>query len=350
MIKAPSIKRFIWVFSLLVSVFVNFPIIFLQLPRLNMGGRPPHLHDSSHINHTNFLNLQGPALAITDIFIQILASLFFSISIIFFFHSPLKKSKIQKITYPFFIFLVFVAVLSSLNMLLGIREKMMVITVIIRGLLVLGFGYFFSKFISEIQQKNLILLENEHLKTENLQIQLNSLKNQLNPHFLFNSLNTLSWLINDDKAKSQQYLQKLSQVLRYSLSMQEQSLVSLKEELTLLDSYIFLLQIRFGENLRIKKDLSEIEKYKIPPLSTQLLIENAIKHNIISTTKPMHLTIFVDSQNQTLSVSNSLNLKPNSEGTGIGLANLNERFRILANKEIEIQQNEEFKVILPLIV
>ncbi|MCU0325882.1 MAG: histidine kinase [Spirosomaceae bacterium] len=240
--------------------------------------------------------------------------------------------------------------LSSLNMLLGIREKMMVITVIIRGLLVLGFGYFFSKFINEMQQKNVILLENEHLKTENLQIQLNSLKNQLNPHFLFNSLNTLSWLINDDKAKSQQYLQKLSQVLRYSLSMQEQSLVSLKEELSLLDSYIFLLQIRFGENLQIRKDLSEIEKYKIPPLSTQLLIENAIKHNIISTTKPMYLTIVVDSENQTLSVSNSLNLKPNSEGTGIGLANLNERFRILANQEIEIQQNEEFRVILPLIV
>lgn len=350
MIKAPSIKRFIWVFSLLVSVFVNFPIIFLQLPRLNLGGRPLHEHDSSHINHTNFFNLEGPALAITDIFIQILICLLFSISLIFFFRSPRKKSKIQKISYPILMFTTFVVVLSSLNMLLGIDEKMMVITVIIRGLLVLGFGYFFSKFINETEQKNAILLENEHLKTENLQIQLNSLKNQLNPHFLFNSLNTLSWLINDDKAKSQQYLQKLSQVLRYSLSMQEQSLVSLKEELMLLDSYIFLLQIRFGENLRITKELSEIEKYKIPPLSTQLLIENAIKHNIISTTKPMNLTIVVDSQNQTLSVSNSLNLKPNSEGTGIGLANLNERFRILANQEIEIQQNEEFKVILPLIV
>jgi LytS/YehU family sensor histidine kinase len=84
--------------------------------------------------------------------------------------------------------------------------------------------------------------KNEQLKNDNLQIQLTALRNQLNPHFLFNSLNTLSWLINEDKNKSQLYLQKLSQVLRYSLSMQEQSFVSLKEEMALTDSFIFLLQ------------------------------------------------------------------------------------------------------------
>jgi sensor histidine kinase YesM len=92
----------------------------------------------------------------------------------------------------------------------------------------------------------MLLLENQQLKHDNVLFQLNALKNQLNPHFLFNSLNTLSWLINQDTAKSQEYLQKLSQVLRYSLSMQEQQLVSLKDELVLVENYVFLLQMRFG--------------------------------------------------------------------------------------------------------
>lgn len=350
MLKNPSIKRFIWVFSLLVSVFVNFPIIFFQLPRLNLGGQPPHAHESSHIHQSAILNIKGPILAIGDIFIQIFICLLFSIAIIYFYRSSSKKSKSQRFAYPILILIGFVIVLSSLNVLLGIREIMMVITVIIRGFIVLGFGYFFSKFLQETEQKNIILLENEHLKNENLQIQLDSLKNQLNPHFLFNSLNTLSWLINDDKAKSQQYLQKLSQVLRYSLSMQEQSLVSLKEELTLVESYIFLLQIRFGENLQVTQNIHEAHKFNIPPLSLQLLIENAIKHNVISSSKPLLLSIETNLENNTLMVSNSLNIKPNSEGTGIGLVNLNERFKILVGKEIEIEQDAHFTVILPLIV
>ncbi|MEZ4901934.1 MAG: histidine kinase [Spirosomataceae bacterium] len=245
---------------------------------------------------------------------------------------------------------VFSAVLSSLNyFFIGIREGMMIVTVLIRGILIMGISSIFSKFLYETEQKSTVLLENENLKLENLTIQLNSLKNQLNPHFLFNSLNTLSWLINENKEKSQQYLQKLSQVLRYSLQIQAQSVVPLKEELMLLDSYIFLLAIRFGDNLKMTKELSEVSRFNIPPLSLQLLVENAIKHNIISSAQPMYLHISIDKDKQTLSVSNSLHPKPNSAGTGIGLANLNERFRILTNRSIEIQQDEAFTVILPLI-
>jgi LytS/YehU family sensor histidine kinase len=192
-------------------------------------------------------------------------------------------------------------------------------------------------------------LENEQLKQENLMNQLSALKNQLNPHFLFNSLNTLSWLINEDKAKSQLYLQKLSQVLRYSLSMQEQSIVNLKDELILMDNYIFLLQMRFGENLKITQKLEGKEKFRIPPHSLQLLIENAIKHNVISSNSPLKITIEIKPEEEIIIVSNTIHAKANSAGTGIGLVNLSERFRLLVGREIEISQDKAFTVILPLI-
>ncbi|MFY7910332.1 MAG: sensor histidine kinase [Emticicia sp.] len=321
-----STTQFVWGVSFFLALFVNFPIIFLQLPRLQ----------KSHI-------------AQLDIVIQIFVSLIYAV---FFIQLVYRNSKANtpKIRHSFEILLLLVAyvtVLSTLNILvIGLSVKM-IPSVIIRGVSIAGLAYYFSKFLIETDLKNEILLENEQLKTENLLVQLTSLKNQLNPHFLFNSLNTLSWLINEDKEKSQRYLQKLSQVLRYSLSMQEQSLVPLKEELALVDSYIFLLQIRFGNNLQIIKTIENMQ-FKIPPLSLQLLIENAIKHNVISTASP--LSVWIELRDNVLIVRNTHKPKPNSEGTGIGLVNLNERFKILAGREVEIEQNEqEFKVVLPLI-
>ena len=131
--------------------------------------------------------------------------------------------------------------------------------------------------------------------------------------------------------------------------MQEQSLVTLKEEIDLVDSYIFLLQMRFGDNLKIYKNVDEQAPVKIPPLSIQLLIENAIKHNVISSAFPLSIFVDYQSDSRSLLVRNSLNLRPNSAGTGIGLANLNQRFKLLSNQEIEIQQGETFCVVLPLI-
>lgn len=326
--KNRSTKQFIWGVSFFMALFVNFPIIFLQLPRLQ----------KSHI-------------AQLDIIIQIFVSLIYAV---FFIQLAYRNSKANtlKLRHSFDILLLlfaFVAVLSTLNILVIGLSARMIPSVVIRGISIAGLAYYFSKFLIETDLKNEILLENEQLKNENLLVQLTSLKNQLNPHFLFNSLNTLSWLINEDKAKSQQYLQKLSQVLRYSLSMQEQSLVSLKEEFGLVENYIFLLQMRFGDNLKIVKNIENMQ-FKIPPLSLQLLIENAIKHNIISTASPLSIWLELNESNKTIIVRNTLNLKPNSEGTGIGLVNLNERFKILASKEVEIKQNDkEFKVILPLI-
>lgn len=325
--KSFSTTQFVWGVSLFLALFVNLPIIFLQLPRLEKSG-----------------------IAQLDVLIQVVVCLIYSVFSIqlVYRRSKLNQAQSRILFEVFILFLVFVLVLTTLNVLIiGLSMKMFP-TVVVRGALIGIIAYFFSRFLTETERKNEILLENEHLKSENLLVQLSSLKNQLNPHFLFNSLNTLSWLINEDKEKSQRYLQKLSQVLRYSLSMQEQSLVPLKEELTLVDSYIFLLQIRFGNNLQIIKNIEEVQ-FKIPPLSLQLLIENAIKHNVISTASP--LSIWIELRDNVLIVRNTHKPKPNSEGTGIGLVNLNERFKILASREVEIEQNEkEFKVVLPLIV
>lgn len=323
--KNRSTTQFVWGVSFFMALFVNFPIIFLQLPRLQ----------KSHI-------------AQLDIVIQIVVCLIYAVFFIqlVYLNSKRKTPKVRYILEVLLLLFVFVVVLSALNILvIGLSTKM-IPSVVIRGISIAGIAYYFSKFLIETDLKNEVLLENEQLKTENLLVQLTSLKNQLNPHFLFNSLNTLSWLINEDKDKSQRYLQKLSQVLRYSLNMQEQSLVPLKEELALLENYIFLLQIRFGDNLKVVRNIGNIQ-FKIPPLSLQLLIENAIKHNIISTASPM--SIEIELKDNKLIVRNTLNIKANSEGTGIGLVNLNQRFKILASQEIEIEQNEAFTVILPLI-
>ncbi len=328
MTKNSSTTQFVWGVSFFMALFVNFPIIFLQLPRLQ----------KSHI-------------AQLDIIIQIVVCLIYAVLFIqlVYLNSKRKTPRIRYIFEVLLLLIIFVFVLSTLNILvIGLSVKM-IPSVITRGISIAGIAYYFSRFLIETDLKNEILLENEHLKNENLLVQLTSLKNQLNPHFLFNSLNTLSWLINEDKEKSQHYLQKLSQVLRYSLSMQEQSLVPLKEELALLENYIFLLQIRFGDNLKIVRNIENVQ-FKIPPLSLQLLIENVIKHNIISTASPMNIWVEMNENKKTIIVRNTLTRKVNSEGTGIGLVNLNERFKILASQEIEIEQNEkEFMVILPLI-
>jgi LytS/YehU family sensor histidine kinase len=262
-------------------------------------------------------------------------------------HANIAKSK--QYTYAFLIFLGFVFILSAVNISIIQLSPMTTSTVVVRGVLIALIDFFFSRFLTETDRKNEVLLENEQLKQENLMNQLSALKNQLNPHFLFNSLNTLSWLINEDKAKSQLYLQKLSQVLRYSLSMQEQSMVSLKDELALMDNYIFLLQMRFGENLKITQQLEGKEKFRIPPHSLQLLIENAIKHNVISSNSPLKISIEIKPDEKTITVTNTIHAKANSAGTGIGLVNLSERFRLLVGREIEISQEKAFTVILPLI-
>lgn len=193
--------------------------------------------------------------------------------------------------------------------------------------------------------------ENWQLREEQMQSQLAYLKAQMNPHFLFNALNSLSATIRSgDKEEALSFVDKLSQVFRFSLQDNERDVIPLEEELNLVKAYLFLLQKRFGEKLQIKIDLPPtVLQTQIPPMALQLLVENAIKHNIVAKKKPLRLVIQV--KENYLQVSNNYQPKlQKEEGFGIGLANLKKRYQLIAKKDLIILQEEgTFMVNLPLI-
>ncbi len=202
-----------------------------------------------------------------------------------------------------------------------------------------------------VNQKQSMQIENESLKREALQRQFESLKNQLSPHFLFNSLTALKTLINESPETAQDYVNNLSKALRYTLQSNEKQLVTLKEEMEFTESYLFLIKMRFDTNLTVLIHIDEeLMLYMVPPLTVQTLVENAVKHNEVSKRKPLTLTIKT-TVNGSLIVQNSIQAKITEEdGTGIGLANLSKQFQMLLGKEIIISnENNEFKVEIPLI-
>ncbi len=188
------------------------------------------------------------------------------------------------------------------------------------------------------------------LERQNVESQLEGLRNQVNPHFLFNSLNTLSYLIPEDADKAVRFVQQMSKVYRYVLESRDSKTILLSEELAFLKSYIFLLKERFGENLQIDlRDIDGREFSAIVPLTLQMLFENAIKHNIISTEKPLHIEVFAE--NGHLVVRNNLQRKNQvMDSTGVGLQNIKDRYRILTDCDVDvIVSREYFTVILPVI-
>jgi LytS/YehU family sensor histidine kinase len=202
-----------------------------------------------------------------------------------------------------------------------------------------------------IFQKQTISLENETLKREALQSQFESLKNQLSPHFLFNSLTALKILIKEAPDTAQNYVNSLSRALRYTLKSNEKQLVTLKDEMEFMESYLFLIRMRFGENLSISTSINEdLLSHNIPPLTIQTLVENAIKHNEISKKNPLGINILT-TDNESLIIVNDIHEKiTGEEGTGIGLTNLSKQYQLLFNKEIIIRKEDnKFSVEVPLI-
>lgn len=205
--------------------------------------------------------------------------------------------------------------------------------------------------IRMIFQKQTIMVENEALRREALQSQFESLKNQLSPHFLFNSLTALKVLIQDEPDKAQIYVTSLSKALRYSLQSNEQKLVTLREEMEFMEYYLFLIRMRFDTNLTIETNIKEQDlSLMLPPLTVQTLVENAIKHNEISKRRPLKIKIFT-SEGESLIVVNDIQKKyTQEEGTGIGLTNLSKQIQLLTGKDIIISQdNNLFRVEVPLI-
>lgn len=191
---------------------------------------------------------------------------------------------------------------------------------------------------------------NHRLQRENALLQYQQLKSQINPHFLFNSLNVLVSLINKDGGTAVDYTKRLSYIYRYVLTHNEEDTVSVRQELEFIDNYICILTVRFGKGLRFGFDIRQpdLDKF-IAPMSLQLLIENAVKHNAVSIETP--LTVSIASDGERLTVSNNISPRLScGDGTGTGLRNLSRKYAILSGKSIDVTDDgQTFSVKLPLL-
>ena len=195
------------------------------------------------------------------------------------------------------------------------------------------------------------LVENEKLAQANAESQFQSLKNQLNPHFLFNSLNTLSSLVHSDAEKAEIFIDEFAQVYRYVLDVSDQKYVTLEDEIEFAKSFIYLHQIRFGESLEYSMDIQLGDEDKLmAPLTLQILVENAIKHNTISQEQPLQIAIA--SNGRYISVTNNLTPRPEQvKSTQLGQKNIIQRYSFLID-EVPIFQirAKEYVVQIPLIL
>lgn len=193
--------------------------------------------------------------------------------------------------------------------------------------------------------------EKQRLEAESIQAKYAALQSQLNPHFLFNSLNTLIAEIEYDPATAVKFTQHLSEVYRYVLRQQHSQVVSLSEELDFLHSYIYLHQVRLGDCLSLVCEIpKDIMDRKIPPLTLQLLAENVVKHNYIYDNNPITIRLYAEPSKQQLFISNTLRPKKVKTPSGKGLQNLCERYQLLCSQGIEVYKRENtFTVSIPLI-
>lgn len=216
-------------------------------------------------------------------------------------------------------------------------------------ILSLGIATFFHAKGFMIEWKQSVTIQNG-LEKENLASQYEALKNQIDPHFLFNNLNVLSSLIDEDTALAQKYIGRLSHTYRYVLDQKDKELVSIEEELNFAEQYIFLQKIRFEEGVNFSSNIefSRMKDFTIP-LALQILLENIFKHNSISDEQPIFISI--ESQDDYLIVSNNVNKKNTRQASHkLGLENIKARYKYFTDADVIIDETpEQFSVKLPLI-
>ena len=196
-------------------------------------------------------------------------------------------------------------------------------------------------------------LEAERLKRETLQTQLHSLQQQINPHFLFNSLNSLSSLIGDNAEEADKFVAEMSKVYRYVLRYKDTAFTDLATELRFIHSYFHLLKTRFGDKVDIKVSVEESRmNYLLPPLTLQLLIENSIQHNAVLKENPLIIEIFTTGEdNAQLTIRNNIQAKGfKAPSNKIGLKNIDRRYKLMKLPSIAVEKTDHhFSVTLPLV-
>lgn len=204
--------------------------------------------------------------------------------------------------------------------------------------------YFFTEW-------NKSKTEAEELKKLNFQMQFDSLKVQIQPHFLFNTLNTLIGLMKIDTPRAIQFTEEMAHVYRYLLEANDRQLISLDEEMKFTKAYFFLLKTRYSEGLHLDiDDENNMASYQLPPLSLQVLLENAVKHNIITRDKPLYIKIEFHPALKQVIVSNNLQRKPQAFNSGLGLIHLKKKFDLLNMSGVSIAEKDHaFSVTVPII-
>lgn len=332
----------------IISTVVAFLIHFPELLSL--------AHDPNQINPFGDINVSDVAMEVVYLF-GTLMFMFWLNTVIFKFNRPHIKIRLWQVVTSFLLTLLLNSLLGQtfiqLHSLLDLPAidanlhhylhplRDLIISFIVTG------GSYILYLIS--RQQN-IMVENQQLRTENIRNQYEALKNQLNPHMFFNSLNTLSSLIRESPMRAQSYTYELSKVLRYTIQINEPKGITLAEEMEFITSFIFILKCRYEENLVFEININEqLKNYLLPPMALQVLVENAVKHNEISNRKP--LTINITTNGESITVSNPVQpLITPYHGSGIGLNNLSKRYQLLFHKSIEISNaNATYSVCLPLI-
>jgi len=304
------------------------------------------------------------------IFVKIPLSIYFGwftlltpITLTFFLYDSLNwNNQALPIAEFWTVFVLLTSILVVIYQFLQKRVTLTYILVIIWGL----FAIFIANLDSSLGSKSVaysalglsvgllvtyFLVERQQMELSKMSTELTALKNQVNPHFLFNNLNTLSNLIPLESEKAHSYLDELAKFYRFIVSQGEEHLIPLRQELAGVNHYISILKERFGDNLQIEVDCEQNLDKTIPPLSLQLLIENAVKHNVISEDHRLWIKIYTAKDSNQLTVENNVNERLHVlESTGIGLKNIRQRYQHFTKQKVKVEaQKDRFRVSLPLI-
>lgn len=220
----------------------------------------------------------------------------------------------------------------------------------VRGILINLVFYMFLHLLQQNYENQHVNMELERIKNDNLGAQYELLKQQVNPHFLFNSLNTLKAMVETGDEEAIDFIIKLSNFYRFTLESRKLDLIHVQEEMEILNAYLFLQKARFDAGFTFTNDLDEeTQQTLIPPFTLQLLVENCIKHNVVSLQKPLHIRIYEEGEK--IIVENQLQPKVGEiNSLGVGLKNIDLRYSHLLQKHIDIIKTDTiFQIKLPLI-
>ena len=212
---------------------------------------------------------------------------------------------------------------------------------------------FFNEGVAKFEKYKATATETEQLKKEYMKSQLIGLKSQMNPHFLFNSLNTLSSLIHENEEEAEDFLDHMTKVYRYLLRSNDEQLVTLETELNFIKSYYYLLKARHGEGLQLQLDIPPaVQEHPIPPLTLQFILEHALNQNTIGKDKPLQVRMFIN-RGEELVIAYNVQPKRGSldESSNTALENISNKFRLLCHKEVIVEETPlEKRIIIPLIL